>query len=447
MRHQNDNIKKEQQKIPAVLIEVDRKGYLQRYALTPKEFRETFAERLGTDMPTSQDKWQIYELRPMVQLWYCNATVGDELWNTFFTDMEYGLSEGDIESGNLATVEHSEMKLLSPYVPVKTGHDSSVYYTVQAADSGSMEKKRLFVDMDGTLAVFTPVDEMETLYQEGYFLNQKPHENVVEGIRLLMTEYKDIDVYILSSYLTDSKYALNEKNEWLDRYLPEIDPEHRIFVPYGKDKADWIEGGIDKYDYLLDDYTKNLVSWQESGSAVKLLNAINGSRGSWTGDKIRFDRQPIDFAKGIGNTILCGTSLDDMAFDREEIFTECKSLIDDLTSTMQYKEELLRALHRYDLDEQQLLSIHDELNQYIAEEEAGLNSRKQQLLKQYPELQTLFDEKAAVLFMDNDTFMKQQFTSGRETGFSGMLDHGNDNLLQTARARIQAMYLDDEPDI
>lgn len=27
------------------------------------------------------------------------------------------------------------------------------------------EKQRLFVDMDGTLAVFTPVDELETLYE------------------------------------------------------------------------------------------------------------------------------------------------------------------------------------------------------------------------------------------------------------------------------------------
>ena len=144
MRHQNDNIKKEQQKIPAVLIEVDRKGYLQRYALTPKEFRETFAERLGTDMPTSQDKWQIYELRPMVQLWYCNATVGDELWNTFFTDMEYGLSEGDITAGNMAYIEHGEMKELSQYLPnmqLEANVDTESYYEYEKALFGIGEEE------------------------------------------------------------------------------------------------------------------------------------------------------------------------------------------------------------------------------------------------------------------------------------------------------------------
>lgn len=31
-----------------------------------------------------------------------------------------------------------------------------------------MPKKRLFVDMDGTLAVFRNVDTLETLYEKGY---------------------------------------------------------------------------------------------------------------------------------------------------------------------------------------------------------------------------------------------------------------------------------------
>jgi len=43
--------------------------------------------------------------------------------------------------------------------------------------------KRLFVDMDGTLAVFTPVNQLETLYQEGYFANLKPIDNVVGAIK------------------------------------------------------------------------------------------------------------------------------------------------------------------------------------------------------------------------------------------------------------------------
>lgn len=106
--------------IPAVLIELDYKGYFQRYALTPEEFQKEFAERLAGDMPAPVGAdAETYTLRPMVHIWYCNATVGDDLWNTFFTDMEWGLSEGDISSDNLAYIEHSEMKSLAQYLPLK----------------------------------------------------------------------------------------------------------------------------------------------------------------------------------------------------------------------------------------------------------------------------------------------------------------------------------------
>lgn len=123
-------------------------------------------------------------------------------------------------------------------------------------------KQRLFVDMDGTLAVFKPVDELETLYEEGYFKRLAPQRNVVEAVRKIIMEHPEIEVNILSAYLTDSEYALKEKNEWLDRYLPEINQDHRIFVACGADKKEGIRDGIRKTDFLLDDYTKNLNEWQ-----------------------------------------------------------------------------------------------------------------------------------------------------------------------------------------
>ena len=121
-------------------------------------------------------------------------------------------------------------------------------------------KTRLFVDMDGTLAVFRPVNKLETLYEKGYFLNLPPHRNVVAGIQSLLqdAEFENIEVFILSAVLSDSKYALEEKNAWLDKHLPEIDMEHRIFPPCGENKRDYIPGGIKDDDFLLDDYTRNL---------------------------------------------------------------------------------------------------------------------------------------------------------------------------------------------
>jgi len=161
------------------------------------------------------------------------------------------------------------------------------------------EKQRLFVDMDGTLAVFKKADMLETLYEEGYFLNLQPHENLVAAVREIALNNPSIEVHILSAYLTDSKYALAEKNEWLDRHLPEIDQAHRIFVPCGSDKKDGIEGGVRENDFLLDDYTKNLNDWQPPARGIKLLNGINHTQGTWEHDRIRFDRTPEALAAGI----------------------------------------------------------------------------------------------------------------------------------------------------
>lgn len=92
---------------------------------------------------------------------------------------------------------------------------------------------RLFVDMDGTLAVFTPVNRLERLYEPGFFGNAKPIETVVRAIKHVIQNYPEIEVSILSAYLTDSPHALTEKNAWLNQYLPEIDQTHRIFLPCG----------------------------------------------------------------------------------------------------------------------------------------------------------------------------------------------------------------------
>ncbi len=160
-------------------------------------------------------------------------------------------------------------------------------------------RQRLCVDMDGTLAVFRPVDEMETLYEEGYFLNLTPQENVVEAIKEIVRKHPEIEVNILSAYLTDSKYALQEKNEWLDRYLPEVDRDHRIFVPCGTDKKEGIREGIRSNDFLLDDYTKNLNEWQPPARGIKLLNGINHTRGSWPHDRLSHERKPRTLASCI----------------------------------------------------------------------------------------------------------------------------------------------------
>lgn len=173
-------------------------------------------------------------------------------------------------------------------------------------------KERLFVDMDGTLAVFKTVDTLETLYEQGYFMKLLPQMNVVEAVKLVMEHYKDeVEVFIMSAVLTDSEYALKEKNEWLDKYLPEINHDHRIFPPCGTDKKEYIPGGVKESDHLMDDYTHNLTLWQPPAKGIKLLNGINDTHGTWTGDKLDYRKNGAQLAKDIVSIIQHGVSIRD----------------------------------------------------------------------------------------------------------------------------------------
>ena len=146
------------------------------------------------------------------------------------------------------------------------------------------EKKRLFVDMDGTLAEFKVVDTLERLYEPHYFERLKPNESVVAAVKDIVNNHPEIEVHILSAVLSDSKYALYEKKNWIKEYLPEIPEGRCIFPPCGSDKKDFIPDGIRSDDFLLDDYSLNLNSWEPPARGIKLLNGINGNNGTWDKD-------------------------------------------------------------------------------------------------------------------------------------------------------------------
>ena len=144
---------------------------------------------------------------------------------------------------------------------------------------------RLFVDMDGTLAKWNNV-AFEQLFEKGYYRNLEPNKRLLTDVKYLIE--KGIDVYVLSSYLTDSKYALSEKKEWLNEHLPELPKENQLFVPYGESKAEFFKNNnlspITSQDFLLDDYTVNLTDWKEwGGTGIKCLNGINHTNKTWEG--------------------------------------------------------------------------------------------------------------------------------------------------------------------
>ena len=144
-------------------------------------------------------------------------------------------------------------------------------------------KYRLFVDMDGTVAEWKAAEEFEDLYEKGYFASLKPYQNVVDAIRLILQHTAIVEIYTLSAVLPDSPYSIPEKMEWLDRHMPFISHDHRLFIHNGTEKMAAVPGGVQPGDVLLDDYTLNLDQWAKYAKAIKLLNGINGTKGTWKG--------------------------------------------------------------------------------------------------------------------------------------------------------------------
>lgn len=181
---------------------------------------------------------------------------------------------------------------------------SEITKSAKVDKSHTGDTPRVFIDIDGTLARFHDVDKhfIEAMWQEGFYRDLKPFENMVEGAALFIRSHPEVDVYILSAVLeTDPPFAEKEKNEWLDRYLPEVDQDHRIFTKAGHDKSEYIRD-LSRNDYLLDDYNRNLREFEAAGAnAVKFRNDINhrgegaygGEKGSlWTGRMVNYDSSP-----------------------------------------------------------------------------------------------------------------------------------------------------------
>lgn len=159
----------------------------------------------------------------------------------------------------------------------------------------SREKKRLFIDMDGTLVRFHDRSNyLEKMYEQNFFTGLQPFGNLVKAVKYLEKDYPQAELFTLSACI-DSPFCLKEKNDWLDCFLPEIDTAHRVFVPFGADKSQSVPGGIQPTDYLLDDYNKNLENWEAAGGkSIKFINNFNhkGKVGKlWKGATIRYDTE------------------------------------------------------------------------------------------------------------------------------------------------------------
>lgn len=118
------------------------------------------------------------------------------------------------------------------------------------------KEKVLYVDMDNVLVDFqSGIDALAPEDKEAYmgtydncphiFSKMVPIKGAIESFKQLSAVY---DTYILSTSLWDNPTALNDKLDWIKRYLGDMAYKRAIFTHHKH---------LNKGDYLIDDRTKN----------------------------------------------------------------------------------------------------------------------------------------------------------------------------------------------
>lgn len=151
-----------------------------------------------------------------------------------------------------------------------------------------MNEKKIFLDMDGTLARFNVPNAIERFKEEvGFFENLKAYV----GIERVNELARGGNVYIMSA--SPNIRADIEKFKWIQRHLPDMPRENIIFCRVGENKAEIIKNkyniDINSNCILLDDYTKNLEQWEQvGGTGIKrITTASDNSRKLWKGATLK----------------------------------------------------------------------------------------------------------------------------------------------------------------
>ena len=145
--------------------------------------------------------------------------------------------------------------------------------------------------MDGTLAKFnSKKNALERFDKEkDFFTNLKPFVNI-DTINQLV-ENNIVEIFIISA--SPNEQADIDKLKWINTYLPKIKKQNICFCRIGQNKAkiikDKLNIEIDNNCYLLDDYTKNLIEWNNcKGVGIKRLTSLaDNSRKIWKGLSIK----------------------------------------------------------------------------------------------------------------------------------------------------------------
>lgn len=158
--------------------------------------------------------------------------------------------------------------------------------------------KRIFIDLDGTVARFNVRNALKRFDNEvGFFARLKAYK----GIDKVNELAKGGNVYIISA--SPNGQADRDKMEWIQKYLSNVPMNNITLCRIGENKARVIESKynltIDKDCLLLDDYTKNLTEWESNGGkGIKRITSVaDNSRKLWKGVELK-DLNKIELVCG-----------------------------------------------------------------------------------------------------------------------------------------------------
>ena len=148
--------------------------------------------------------------------------------------------------------------------------------------------KKIFLDLDGTLAKFNVRNALQRFDKEvGFFARLGAYK----GIETINEMAKHKDLYIISA--SPNFQADWDKLVWIKKYLPNIKNKNIVLCRVGENKAKVIEKQlgikVDKNCYLLDDYTKNLTEWETVGGVgiKRITKVADNSTKKWKGLELK----------------------------------------------------------------------------------------------------------------------------------------------------------------
>ena len=116
-------------------------------------------------------------------------------------------------------------------------------YFKSKIDEFKNDKLKVFVDMDGVVADYDMGTDLDYSIKRPLYNNIKQIEEI--------SHYDNIELYILS--VTRHNDGINQKQVWLDKYMPFIKKENRIIL--SRENND-----MKRSRYIKTEYLKEIVS-------------------------------------------------------------------------------------------------------------------------------------------------------------------------------------------